>query len=372
MVVTHTVDKEQVNMVLHEFEETLQAIKGIEQKCSQVYTYVQAMQEQRLASEAKLQAAAEFVDNFSGQIEEQSDEVLEYCINALETFAGVAEQLESTVSRIRLQDFPRQLQREIAPMLVPAFVLVLIVTVSNCYFGFLLADDAVLSEGLFVAIAGPGRLEQVRAFNILRVFAIFHVSLISAAIFYVLLEVMPFPGRGKEGRRSQAKHAEEADASPSGSTEGEDAIGDTNFERGVSGASSSPSTGMGAEDSGKRRPIKPSKVLRRIASAQQDLISKSENEAHALSLPRLKKGTSSELLKEQEAKDTQHVSASRGVRSISSIAEDEEKEVFPPKPAGFPSLLHEDLVKYENEEGEEKTIDMGDAKAEDISSAWSC
>lgn len=179
---------DQINRVLVEFEATMTAIKGIEKKVSKVNGYLRIMKGQREELEQKAKQATGILDNLSKELGFVADEVLDYFTRTLDVFAGLVEQVEMSVVDLGLQDAPRQMQREFGPLLCPALVLVMILTVSNCYFGFLLADDPVLEVRFTAFHKGNSGHADAQGINILKIFAIAHVSLLAAAALYLCFE----------------------------------------------------------------------------------------------------------------------------------------------------------------------------------------
>lgn len=190
MGVNHSMNHAQVDQVLRQFEATTTAIRGIETKVGRVKGYIQGMQEQRVQLTRSAEAAKSLLDSVSTSLNERSDEVLDYFQQTLEAFAGPVEQLELTLFNLGLQDAPRQLQRELGPLLMPAVVLVVILTVSNTVFGFMLAADDKIARTFSVeGVAGDKASEaSASGVNVLNLFAIVHVASLGAAVAYILSE----------------------------------------------------------------------------------------------------------------------------------------------------------------------------------------
>jgi len=186
-------NRDQLNQVLTQFEATTEAIQGIEKKVERVNGYINAMHVQREVMTLQADYATGLVDKISDSLNERSDEILDYFQRTLETFADPVEQIEMSVLNMGLQTVPAKLHKEFGPMLVPAVFLVLILTVSNSVFGFLLAGDRRLATVLSLnAVYGQGDASETatagRTVNILSIFAIFHVVMVGIAAAYVVIE----------------------------------------------------------------------------------------------------------------------------------------------------------------------------------------
>lgn len=126
---------------------------------------------------------------------DQSQVLYDYFTSSFEHFAGLVEALETSLYNLKLEDAPRQIQREFGPLLVPSVVLVCIITASNCYFGFLLASDESLADALSARLAHPGGNttdavhSEMSEMNILFLFAVAHVVLIGLAIVYIVIDL---------------------------------------------------------------------------------------------------------------------------------------------------------------------------------------
>ncbi|CAE7030877.1 unnamed protein product [Symbiodinium sp. CCMP2592] len=195
MGVSHSMDREQVDEVLTQFEATTASIKGIESKMSKVNHYMEAVQAQRRNLSAHAEVTSNLIDGLGASIADQSEAIFDYFTSSFDYFAGLVETLETSLFNLKLQDAPRQMQQEFGPLLMPAVVLMVIITGSNCYFGFLLASDDQLSAEL---IAGVGQSTgnstadstALSEMNILNLFAIGHVVLIGLAVVYIVIDLL--------------------------------------------------------------------------------------------------------------------------------------------------------------------------------------
>ncbi|CAE7563673.1 unnamed protein product [Symbiodinium sp. CCMP2456] len=194
MGVSHSMDREQVDEVLTQFEATTASIKGIESKMSKVNHYMEAVQAQRRNLSAHAEVTSNLIDGLGASIADQSEAIFDYFTSSFDYFAGLVETLETSLFNLKLQDAPRQMQQEFGPLLMPAVVLMVIITGSNCYFGFLLASDDQLSAEL---IAGVGQSTgnstdsaALSEMNILNLFAIGHVVLIGLAVVYIVVDLL--------------------------------------------------------------------------------------------------------------------------------------------------------------------------------------
>lgn len=189
-------------MVLTEFESTTSSIKCIETKIDRVEGYIKVAEEQRDHFAWQADEATALIDDMTDNVNEKSGDALEYMTGTLDRFAYLMEVLETTVSDLQLMSAPRAVQKEMRPLLVPAVVLVFIVTVSNCIFGFLLANDTNLADSLSLeAILGEEPKED--SINVLNIFAIFHVILLGLALFHISFEISRHVCKKK--RRQAAK-----------------------------------------------------------------------------------------------------------------------------------------------------------------------
>lgn len=204
MKVSHKVDHRQVEEVLTQFEATTSAIRGIDEKVARVDGYVAKMKTQRENITRQAETVTGLVDRMSDTLNSRSDDILMFFTDTLDNFAGLVEKLEQRLLELRLQDAPRQIQREFGPLLMPAVVLVIIITVSNCIFGFLLAGDSNLSDSF--SILQDEAIKDEQPLNILKVFAVMHVALIGAAVLFVMVEACRkklIPIRSSEGRQAR-------------------------------------------------------------------------------------------------------------------------------------------------------------------------
>merc|ERR1719464_2574097 len=184
----HCVDQTQVGQVLGQFEATTQAIRGIETKVDRVHSYITTVHRQREELAKNAETATGLVDSLSDTLMSRSDQFLDYCSETLDTLARLAECLEISFSALGLQSAPSYIVRECGPLVLLAAVLVLIVTVSNCIFGFLLAGNRQLADGFKESFSDPESDDDAPGINILKLFAVFHVILIGAAVLFLGIE----------------------------------------------------------------------------------------------------------------------------------------------------------------------------------------
>lgn len=191
MGVNHSMNDAQVDAVLSKFEATTDAIRGIESKVKRVNEHVIRAQAQRAVLEKQSEAATKLMDGLTESLNSKSEVAVEYFLRTLDTFADLIEAFELSISDLGIMNAPKEVQRELGPLLMPAVVLVFIVTLSNCVFGFLLASDAELASTF--SFGSNKDVEDVEGAesqptNILNLFAIFHVVLIGIAAAYLLYE----------------------------------------------------------------------------------------------------------------------------------------------------------------------------------------
>lgn len=188
MGVNHSMRKDQIEEVLTEFESTTTAIRGIEAKVSRVEGYVRTVEDRREYFAGQTEEATDLIDKMTSSMNESSDTFLSYFTETLDHFADLIELLEETVHDLQLMNAPKELQKELGPLLIPSVVLVIIITASNVLFGFLVANDDELTDELSLeSVFGETNSEE--GFNVLYLFFIFHVTLISLAILYLFFEL---------------------------------------------------------------------------------------------------------------------------------------------------------------------------------------
>lgn len=188
MGINHSMNKVQVDTVLTKFEATTDAIKGIESKVMRVNEHVIRAQAQRAEIEKQAEAATSLMDGLTESVNSKSEIAVDYFLRTLDTFADLIESFEVSISDLGLLNAPREVQRELGPLLMPAIVLVITVTISNCVFGFLLAADVELAGTFTLSHEGPEGTTEGEPTNILNLFAIFHVVLIGIAVAYLTFE----------------------------------------------------------------------------------------------------------------------------------------------------------------------------------------
>mmetsp|Transcript_34904 Transcript_34904/g.81645 ORF Transcript_34904/g.81645 Transcript_34904/m.81645 type:complete len:398 (-) Transcript_34904:32-1225(-) len=197
MQVSHQMDEKQVEMVLTEFNATTTAVRGIEDKMGKTIDYmVAAKQQQHQITTYSLQVL-QMVETLGKSLQLLSDDVLESVSLMAERFASLFEVLELTFMEMGLVSVAKELQTEMWPLLVPVVCLVLVVSGSNCAFGFRLAADPDMVqlglEGL-VGMEETGSTDLAdgdnEGMNLLNLFAIFHVVLVSLAVLYLIAEAM--------------------------------------------------------------------------------------------------------------------------------------------------------------------------------------
>lgn len=187
-------NKDQVESVLSNFEDTMKAIKGIEQKADRVNEMLSETQRQQDALHAQMDRAQNFVKTVTDSLNLRNSQVGHFR-DSLEGIVEVVERLEGTLYDLGLRDLPGKMQREFGPIFVPVLVLTLIVTVSNCAFGFLLATDAELAL-------------QGGTMNMVNVFATIHMVLIGLAVLHLIVEIVLRVVKATRRRRKAAMQGE--------------------------------------------------------------------------------------------------------------------------------------------------------------------
>jgi len=184
-------NRTQIEKVLCQFEATTEAIKGIESKTIRVEQHLNEAQCRRENLMKHFEDATLMIDNMTDSMDQKTDEILDFFTHTLDTFASLVDSFEKTIFGLGLADALPELQQELWPLMVPTVVLVIIVTVSNCIFGFYLADDPDLAGTLTIeAVMNPKTAEDMKdGTSILNLFAIFHLVLIGIAFLYVSWEM---------------------------------------------------------------------------------------------------------------------------------------------------------------------------------------
>lgn len=190
MGVSHSMNKGQVDEVLTRFEGTISAIQGIEEKVTHVRGYLDDVRDQRERLTKHAEVATSLVDNLTQSLNQRSEEVMDLFQSTLLSIAEPVERFEFAIINLGIADAPRQMQRELGPLLVPAVVLVAIITCSNGVFGFILAADEKLLSSMppllfWVEDTNEQEGQQV---SILNLFAVAHVVLIGLAVVYLVGE----------------------------------------------------------------------------------------------------------------------------------------------------------------------------------------
>lgn len=207
---SHTIDEEQVDMVLSRFEATTESIRGIEKKVERMSVHAVEAQEYHEKMATHLHRASVLVNRFDMSVHDQADSLGSYIDRTWDRLTALVEEFEICVGTLDISAANRQMLRELGPLLVPTVVLVVIITASNCYFGFAMANDPVLAQRFVVtgnrtlthSVSGPeGDSEE--AFNILNIFAIFHITLIGLAIAYILGEIYQQTRRKLKTKKKQ-------------------------------------------------------------------------------------------------------------------------------------------------------------------------
>eukprot|EP00747_Dinoflagellata_sp_TGD_P208444 gnl/TRDRNA2_/TRDRNA2_81935_c0_seq1.p1 gnl/TRDRNA2_/TRDRNA2_81935_c0~~gnl/TRDRNA2_/TRDRNA2_81935_c0_seq1.p1 ORF type:complete len:492 (+),score=58.06 gnl/TRDRNA2_/TRDRNA2_81935_c0_seq1:95-1570(+) len=227
MGINHSMNTDQVDLILGRMDETVGAVRGIENKFTKMEEHMQEARKNREALAANLEESTGIINNLVDNLNNKSDDAFRYVNEALDSFALIVEEFELSLANLGLHNTPKQIQRELGPLLVPAVVLVLIITVSNCIFGMMLASDenvAGLLVGQDVAVQGLDASESVssRTFegearlnseelgkhNVLMSFAVFHIVLIGVAVIYIIADALLRQYRRSRRRRRRQRAAE--------------------------------------------------------------------------------------------------------------------------------------------------------------------
>lgn len=207
MGLSHSMNEDQVDEFVGCVMETTAAVRGLEQKAAKFDEYILDAKRQRDKSISYTETLSVLLDRLSQTLVHKSDEVWLFCNSSLETLADVVEQMEAAVGKWGIHHASSELKKELGPLLVPAMVLVTIITISNSYFGFILAgDDAVSATFTFHSISDSdiaGEETVKEAFNILNLFAVFHVVLIGLCVVYVTYEALR---KNRQTTRQQSRH----------------------------------------------------------------------------------------------------------------------------------------------------------------------
>lgn len=190
MGIHHSMNLAQTEEVLTQFVATTESIRGIEAKAERIRSHLQEAKTQRQQLTKYAEVGNTLCRSLGYSVSLMTDDMFEYFALTVDKFAYLVESLERTVLDFNLFNAPRELQKELGPVLVPAVVLVAIVTCSNIVFGFLLASDLrlALDDGSFLTVSSAQNSSDDTP-NILILFAIFHVVLIFAATVFVGAEL---------------------------------------------------------------------------------------------------------------------------------------------------------------------------------------
>mmetsp|Transcript_31935 Transcript_31935/g.58473 ORF Transcript_31935/g.58473 Transcript_31935/m.58473 type:complete len:370 (-) Transcript_31935:191-1300(-) len=199
MQVSHQMNEQQVDAVLTEFNATTTAVRGIEEKMERAIEYMVVAQTQQEQLTGYALQVLNMIDVMGKSLQLWSDDVLETVSLMSWQFASLVEMLELTLMEMGLVSVAKELQTEMWPLLVPVACLVIIVSGSNCAFGFqLAADPQLLNLGPALIVgnaddsAGTNQElddTEVDGMNLLNLFAIFHVVLICVTVLYVIVEL---------------------------------------------------------------------------------------------------------------------------------------------------------------------------------------
>jgi len=192
-------NEKQVDAVLTDFNATTTAVRGIEEKMERCIEYMSEAQTQQEQLAGYAMQVLNMIDVMGKSLQLWSDDVLETVSLLSYQFASLVEALELTFIEMGLVSVAKELQTEMWPLLVPVACLVIIVSGSNCAFGFQLAADPMLlnlGPALIVGNAddSTGTSQElddaeVDGMNLLNLFAIFHVVLICVTVLYVIVEL---------------------------------------------------------------------------------------------------------------------------------------------------------------------------------------
>eukprot|EP00929_Paragymnodinium_shiwhaense_P028516 TRINITY_DN16504_c0_g1_i1.p1 TRINITY_DN16504_c0_g1~~TRINITY_DN16504_c0_g1_i1.p1 ORF type:complete len:366 (-),score=95.21 TRINITY_DN16504_c0_g1_i1:65-1162(-) len=188
MGISHSMNTNQVDQVLTQFENTTQSIRGIENKVARVDGYIITAHKQRQQITSQMDDATNVMDHMTDSMNERSEIAVTYMTKTLDIMADLVESFEQAVVEIGILDLPREVWLEMGPVVIPVVVLVLILTCSNSVFGFMLAGDEKL-VGAFDMNPDKETLGEEEEFNVLRLFAVFHVSLLGVALLYLMIEL---------------------------------------------------------------------------------------------------------------------------------------------------------------------------------------
>mmetsp|Transcript_50863 Transcript_50863/g.114388 ORF Transcript_50863/g.114388 Transcript_50863/m.114388 type:complete len:531 (-) Transcript_50863:188-1780(-) len=196
MRVAHAINHSQVDAVLKEFDATTEAIRGIEVKMKRMQAHAQTANQQRTAISRHAQDCTDMMDAMSKQLIELSEDALEFFAISVDRFAGLFETLEVCVRELGVFSAHKELQRELWPLLVPVMCLCIIITASNCVFGFRLAGDTSMAQFDLDMLKGVDPNEEDTnadvndSVSLLSLFAIFHVVLVGCAVLYMFGEII--------------------------------------------------------------------------------------------------------------------------------------------------------------------------------------
>jgi len=192
-------NRDQVDEILSQFEATVAEIKGVEEKMKRAKQYMSSVKASRSTLTQTAEVTANALDALGNSIMGQTEAIYDYLLSNFDHFAGLIEETERALFNLRIQDAPKQIRAKFRPFVAPAAILVIIVTVSNCVFGFLLAGDMALvsEDGLFAIELLGYRV------NLLMAFAWTHAALIFLAYSYILGDLALRAWRRRRKRRAK-------------------------------------------------------------------------------------------------------------------------------------------------------------------------
>jgi len=185
MGISHSVNRAQLDQVVLQFEATKTALKGIEIKSRRFKEHSQVTRNQLATTSRQVEGLSNMLDGIAVNANDKAELALDCVSEGLIMCADFLEPVEEMVDESRLSRVRKTLIKELGPLFVPTMVLILIITVSNCAFGFLLADDPSLSERVSLLATFGDDTEGSQGYNLVRAFTIVHV--VAIIIFFIMV-----------------------------------------------------------------------------------------------------------------------------------------------------------------------------------------
>lgn len=146
MGITHSMKDGQMEEVLDSGDKTTQAMREIEKNLARMEIHAKNAKESSERMNAQAEQTTKSIEHISDTLVIKSDAALYLFSEAMETLAVMVDELSYAVSNLKLDDVAQSLPKEVAPLLVPIIILLMIQATMNSRFGFLLSDDPAVKD----------------------------------------------------------------------------------------------------------------------------------------------------------------------------------------------------------------------------------